>query len=84
MEGNAAELHPYNVSKKKRKFSWKKYGIYHLRWQSGFLLNTAIFYVCITLLGLPIWLAVIIFQFFGAVIYWELDKFIFNKLGNKK
>lgn len=69
------------VKKKKEKFSWKKYGLYHLRWQSGFLLNFGIFFVCINLLGLPTWLAVIIFQFFGAVIYWYVDKYIFNRLG---
>jgi len=68
---------------KKEKFNWKKYGIYHLRWQSGFLLNFLIFYICINLLQYPTWLAVIIFQFFGAVIYWYIDKYIFNKIGKR-
>jgi len=80
MKGNAADLYPYNVPKKKRKVDWKKYGLYHLRWQSGFVLNFIIFFICIDLLGLSIWLSVIIFQFFGALIYWYVDKYIFNKL----
>ena len=83
-KGNAAELYPYNVPKRKRKFDWKKYGIYHLRWQSGFLLNFGIFFVCINLLAFPTWLAVIIFQFVGAIIYWYVDKYIFNKIGKKE
>lgn len=66
------------------KFNWKKYGLYHLRWQSGFLLNALVFYVCIKLLDFPIWLSVIIFQFFGAIFYWWIDKFIFQKFGKKK
>jgi len=61
-----------------KKFNWKKYGLYHLRWQSGYLLTFVVFYLCIDIFELPMWLTVIIFQFFGAVIYWFVDKLIFK------
>lgn len=59
--------------------NWKKYGIYHLRWQSGWFVATPVLYVCIDILHLPIWMSVIIFQFVGALVYWKLDSFIFKK-----
>jgi len=61
-----------------RASQWRKYALYHFRWQSGFILNFGIFYVLIDCLHFPIWLSVILFQFFGAIIYWYVDKYIFN------
>lgn len=57
----------------------KKYLIYHLRWQSGFIISIPCMYFFKDYLELPSWLVVLIFQFIGALIFYPIDKYIFNK-----
>ncbi len=56
---------------------YKKYILYHLRWQSGFF----VFYPVFRLLdGRVSYVAeIILSQFIGAVIFWWIDKYIFRK-----
>ncbi len=57
----------------------KKYLLYHLRWQSGFVICTPLLYLFIDNWHWPIWVSTIVMQFVGGCIYWYADKFIFRK-----
>lgn len=56
----------------------KRYAIYHLRWQ----ISAWIMLPLMTLLELyvPLWFNLMIGQFFGAIIFWKLDKNIFRNI----
>ena len=58
---------------------WIRYAKYHLRWQTGFLIATPVMYICIDYLKMDYWLAVIIFQFIGALIFYPIDAYLFKK-----
>ena len=54
-----------------------RYGIYHLRWQiSAFVMMLPM--TVLEYFGLPLWLNLMIGQFIGACIFWEIDKKIFS------
>jgi len=61
----------------------KKYLMYHGKWQLGFFVVTPVLYICLDVLHMPYWLAVITFQFLGALIFFPIDNWIF-KQGNQK
>ena len=52
---------------------------YHLRWQAGFFVCFPCMWVFSDVLELPLWLAVVMFQFVGALIFYHVDKYIFKK-----
>lgn len=56
--------------------NWKKYGIYHGRWQ----LSTVVMAIPITILSsyFPAYVALAFSQVIGACIFWYVDKWIFN------
>lgn len=56
----------------------KQYSIYHLRWQlSAFVMMP--FMIGLEMVGLPLWLNLMIGQFIGAIIFFEIDKRIFGQ-----
>jgi len=57
--------------------NWRKYAIYHGRWQ----LSTLVMAVPITVLSatLPPVVALAVSQFLGACVFWYVDKWIFNE-----
>jgi len=56
----------------------KQYGVYHLRWQlSAFLMMP--FMIGLEIIGLPLWINLMIGQFIGAIVFWEIDKRIFGQ-----
>ena len=57
---------------------WKKYTIYHVRWQLSAVVMVAPMFVATTLVGLEGWLALFPVHVFGAVIFWYIDKRIFD------
>lgn len=54
----------------------KQYFIYHIRWQVSAWVMMPFIY---TLKALPLWQSFCISQFVGAIIFWYVDKRIFNK-----
>jgi hypothetical protein len=56
----------------------KQYGIYHTRWQVSAIAMMP-FMIGLEMLGLPLWLNLMIGQFIGALIFWEIDKRIFGQ-----
>jgi len=55
----------------------KQYGIYHLRWQiSAFVMMGPM--IVLQAFGLPLWLNLMVGQFIGALIFFEIDKRIFK------
>jgi hypothetical protein len=56
----------------------KQYGIYHTRWQISALVMMP-FMIGLEMLGLPLWLNLMVGQFIGALIFWEIDKRIFGQ-----
>ena len=55
-----------------------KYLLYHLRWQTGFIIQFPLTYLFIDIMQLPTWIYCILFAFIGACIYWYVDKAIFK------
>jgi len=58
------------------KFLNKQYGIYHLRWQISALVMMPI--MIFLEAHLPLWGNLMVGQFVGALIFWEVDKRIFG------
>lgn len=58
---------------------YKKYAIYHGRWQLSTLVMTIPIFVLTSWLGLPSVVALPIVQFIGACIFWYVDKWIFDE-----
>ena len=55
----------------------KQYGIYHLRWQiSGIIMYPAL--GILATYNMPLWLSVMVAQFIGAIVFFEIDKRIFG------
>lgn len=62
-----------------KNFDWKKYLNYHLKWQLGIIITAPLMYLFIDYCGMNYWLAVLSFQFVGAIIFYPIDTYIFNK-----
>lgn len=56
----------------------KKFLIYHLRWQMGFIL-TPFLYLFLDYLHLNYWFALILLNIVGAFIFFPIDKHIFGE-----
>lgn len=61
----------------------RQYFLYHIRWQISAWVMMPIMYL---LTELPIWQSFCVSQFFGAIIFWQVDKWIFKerKINNKE
>ncbi len=59
-----------------KKFFSKRYGIYHLRWQLSAIVMMPI--MLFLEAHLPLWGNLMLGQFVGALIFWEVDKRIFG------
>jgi cytosine/uracil/thiamine/allantoin permease len=53
----------------------KRYFVYHLRWQISAWVMMPVMY---TLSNLELWQSFCISQFFGAIMFWYIDKAIFK------
>jgi len=60
-------------------FSWKKYVMYHFKWQMGAIVTIPLMYILLDYLHINYWVSVLIFQFVGALVFYPVDKFIFKK-----
>ncbi len=54
----------------------KQYGIYHLRWQISAWVMLP--FMLLLEVHLPLWGNLMLGQFIGALIFWEIDKRIFK------
>jgi len=60
-----------------------RYILYHLRWQiSGIIMLPLMLYLEQRLI--PLYMNLLIVQFFGAILFWFIDKRIFNDRRNIK
>jgi hypothetical protein len=59
--------------------NWKKYGIYHARWQLSTVVMSAPLYVLTDVVGLMSVVALPIVQFLGACVFWYVDGWIFDE-----
>lgn len=56
----------------------KRYGIYHMRWQVSAIVMMLPMYVATSVIGLSSWLSLIPVHFIGAIVFWYVDKNIFE------
>lgn len=64
----------------RKSYKWierNRYFAYHLRWQLSALIMMPIMY-SLNAMKLPLWVAFMTSQFFGALIFWYIDLFIFS------
>ena len=61
----------------------KKYLTYHAKWQLGIIVSWPCMYLFSDILGWSNLATVIGFQFVGALVFWPIDKFIFNMKRSK-
>ncbi len=55
----------------------KRYFEYHLRWQvSGWFMIPILYFI--EDLGKPLWTNIMIAQFTGAIVFWKIDKWLFE------
>jgi len=62
-----------------KNFDWKRYFKYHLKWQAGIVITAPLMYLFIDYCQMNYWAAVFSFQFVGAIIFWPIDNYIFNR-----
>jgi len=63
---------------------YKTYFIYHLKWQLGILVSwPCMWFFKDVLLWSNFW-TIIAFQFVGALIFWNIDKYIFRNERQKE
>ena len=62
-----------------KRFNWKRYGIYHAKWQIRVVISWPCMYLMLDIWGWNNFWTIIGFQFVGALIFWNIDKWIFKK-----
>lgn len=58
---------------------YKQYLLYHLKWQLGIIVSLPCMYIMRDVWGWSHFSTIVGFQFVGALIFWNIDKYIFNK-----
>lgn len=61
---------------------YRRYSIYHLRWQISALLMMPV--MMFLEKHLPLWQNLMVGQFFGAIIFYNIDKYIFKVSDSEK
>jgi hypothetical protein len=61
----------------------KQYLTYHLKWQLGIIVSLPCMYLFQDVFHWPYWATIVGFQFVGALVFWPIDKFIFNMKRSK-
>lgn len=61
---------------------YRRYSIYHFRWQVSAFIMMPI--MMLLEQHLPLWQNLMVGQFFGAIIFYNIDKFIFKVDDNKE
>lgn len=64
-----------------KNFDWKKYFLFHFKWQIGIIVTLPLMYLFLEKWHFPYWLAIMCFNFVGAIIFFPVDSWIFK---NKK
>ena len=59
--------------------NWKRYLIYHLKWQLGAIVAIPSLYLFLDVLHLNYCLAIFLFQLIGAIIFYPIDKWILSR-----
>jgi hypothetical protein len=61
----------------------KQYLTYHMKWQLGIIVSLPCMYLFQDVFHWPYWATIVGFQFVGALVFWPIDKFIFNMKRSK-
>jgi len=62
-----------------KKFNLKQFIVYHIRWQSGFIVSFPVMYICQQYYHMSLFWSVFSFQFVGACLFYFIDKLIFSE-----
>lgn len=73
----------HSVKQFYRKIEQYRYVVYHLRWQISAIVMMPVMY-SLNSFQLPLWATLMLSQFFGALIFWYIDLFIFADTGTSK
>ena len=57
---------------------YEQYVLYHLKWQVGIVVSLPCMYILHDILGWSNFATIVGFQFIGALIFWNIDKYIFS------
>lgn len=60
------------------KFNWKRYAIYHGKWQLSTIVTIPLMYFFADFCGLPYWASILSFNIIGAIMFWPIDNWIFR------
>lgn len=74
----------FKMVNKIKNWNWNRIGIYHFKWQIGFVIIWPCLELCYKILELGTLPALILSNFIGALLFYPIDLFIFNKTKNKK
>lgn len=66
-----------------KNWNWKRIGIYHFKWQIGFVIIWPCLELCYKILALDTLSALVFSNFIGALLFYPIDSFIFDKKKNK-
>jgi len=67
------------IKKLYKRFERYRYFVYHLRWQVSAIVMMPVMY-SLNSFKLPLWVTLMLSQFFGALIFWYIDLFIFTDI----
>ena len=63
----------------KKLSKYKQYIMYHLKWQIGIVVSLPCMYILHDVLHWNNFSTIVGFQFIGALLFWNVDKFIFKE-----
>jgi putative flippase GtrA len=58
---------------------WKRYLLYHFKWQIGAVVAVPSLYLFLDILHLRYWLAIFLFQLIGAIVFYPIDMWILSR-----
>lgn len=68
-----------NIISKLKNWNWKTIAAYHFKWQIGFVILWPSLELCHNVLQLSTLPALVVSNFIGALLFYPIDLFIFNK-----
>ena len=63
----------------KKPADWKRYFLYHVKWQMGAIVAIPSLYLFIDVLHCPYWLAIFLFQLIGAIAFYPIDLWLLSR-----
>ena len=60
----------------------KGFKLYLLKWQVGAIITLPLMYLCLDILNWPYWISLFAMQLGGAIVFWPIDRWFFQKMFN--